>query len=403
MKRRALDVHDYSAGKYFSRLEELLGSDEIESRLARIEHEIRVESGIYLREWVVPKRAWWLGFRDARAIFHAGGSFRRAITPIMERPLQTAVKLSILHSNMPERKRREFASRILGDDILTPTLFEIDCAAHFHALGYDIEWFEVAENGVRSPEFIAKQDGVQIEVECKAKMADSGRRVERAAFYRTVDELIPVISQKALCGAILLTFPRRFPTRPAWRSEAARALEQQLAGGRTTISLSSGERFECDLRPMDGSEVSAQAIADQMAANANPYAHFAISGTPSRNAIRDPLIFRLESEKKDAFLQNVLDSLRTAEAQFTGTRAAIINCMIPEVDSFEGLQADSAIQKMTYFFFDRYARPFVNAVSYVGEMKREAQGMVILSDMPSLTFRNHKYDTAFGPEMPVYG
>ena len=404
MKKRSLDVHDYSAGKFFGRLEDFLGAAEIDRRLARIDVELRSETGLYLREWVMPKRAWWLGFREARAIMRRNGSFRRAITPIMERPLQTAAKVSMLHSSMPDWKQHEFRSRILADDVLDPTLFEIDCATHFHVLGYDIEWFELPKvEGVRSPEFIATGNGVQIEVECKAKQADSGRRVERASFYRALDELVPVVHSKGLCGTIILIVPARFPTRASWREEARNALDQQLTDGHTIIALPGGEKFECELRPADGSNVLIQDLATQMAAAEHPYSHFAVTGIRTPHSVIDPLIFRLESAKKDTFLQNVLESLRSAQGQFTGERAALINCMLPEIDSFEGLQADSAVQKMTYLFFDQYARPCINAVTYVSEARREVQGLVISSDMPSLTFRNHKYEPRFGPDVAVYG
>ena len=76
--------------------------------------------------------------------------------------------------------------------------------------------------------------------------------------------------------------------------------------------------------------------------------------------------------------------------------------MIPEIDSFEGLQSDSAIQSMTYHFFEEYSRECVNAVSYVSDIIREEESGVINSDMPSLTFRNHKYNEKFGPDIPVY-
>jgi hypothetical protein len=349
------------------------------------------------------EKAWWLGFHNAREMMRMGSSFRRAITPIMRSPLRTAWMLSILHSNIPEWKHREFAARILKEDILTPTLLEIEIAAHFHTFGYHIEWFEnPMEEGVRSPEFIAERDSVQIEVECKAKMVDSGRRVERKSFYRTIDDLLPIINNNDLCGAILLTFPNKFPTQPSWRSQAVYAFEQQLSPGKKTISLESGERFICDLHTMDGSEVSVEKIAFQMAANVNPFAHFAVSGIPSSNAIRDPLIFRLESEKKDAFLESVLDSLRSAENQFTGTRAAIICCMIPEIISFEGLRVDSAIHDKTIEFFDKYSRNCVNAITYIGEERQNPHGSVMISEISAITFRNHKYDTGFGPDIPVF-
>ena len=118
MKRRSLEIHDYRAGHYFRRLIEFLGPEGINQRLSKIDKQIQSASGIYLRNWVVPRAAWWLGLKEARAIIQRNGSFRRAITILMERPLQTAVKISILHRTLTASKRNEFRSRILADDIL---------------------------------------------------------------------------------------------------------------------------------------------------------------------------------------------------------------------------------------------------------------------------------------------
>ena len=404
MKTRVFEVEERTASRYFKRLEEFLGPDDIDQKISQIERELQIETGLYKQYWVLPKRSWWLGLRDAKYLIHQGRTFRRAITPIMMPALQTAVKLSYMHSSIPEWKRKEFRSRILTDNILAPVLFEIDCAAHFFMSGYDIRWFEIPqEKGIRTPEFIAIGDQTEIEVECKAKKADSGRRIERATFYRLADTLIPVIQKKGLCGDIFLTIPARLPHTISWQTEAAKVLGEQIKPGVTIITLPEGEQFRCELKPTNGSEILIQDLQKRISENSTPYSHYALYSNRNNNILIDPIIFKLESEKKDAFLDDVLESLRDAEGQFTGKRAAIISCMVPEIDSFEGLQTNSAIQVMTYTFFERYARPFINAVSYVSDAKREVQDNVILSDMPSLSFRSHKFDEKFGPPPPIYG
>lgn len=405
MKRQLPDIHDYSAGKYFRHLETLLGTKEIEKRLSRIERELSIESDIYLQEWVVPKRAWWRGFQDARKLMRRGGSFRRSITPNMEHPLQTAVKLSRLYSTMPDWKRQEFARRIVTDDDLNPTLFEIDCAANYRILGYDIRWCEsLSTQGIRSPEFVvAAKNGLEFEVECKAKQADAGRRVEHRSFYRTVDHLIPIIKSGAFTGRVCLIVPDRLPNEPAWREEAAKALLEHISPGTNSLTLPGGEHFEWDLRPAHGSRIPIRKLEAQEKELASIYAHLAFFGERAQGFITDHIVFHLESAKRDAFLDRTLDSLKNANSKFTGTKAAIIFCFLPEIESFEGLQSDSAIKNMTGHFFEKHARNCVNAVTYVSDMRPEMHGSVKLFDMPSLTFRNHKYDDSLGANIPVYG
>jgi len=404
MEGQSIEIHDYSAGKYFRRLEAFLGSEGIEQRLASIELELHTEQGMYLREWVYPRLAWWLGFRDARGIMARGGSFRRAVQPLMELPLMTAAELSLLHSSMPEWKSREFASRLLTDDILDPTLFEIHCAAHFASRGYKIQWFESqSKGGRRTPEFIAKKGEIEVEVECKAKKADAGRRMERASFYRTVDQLIPVLRDMELAGRVYITVPARLSTSIQWRDGLARTLRKHISLGSGATVMTGGEHINWSLQPANGSVVSIRELTSQVIAEKGPYAHVAIFGAKVDDHVKDPVTFRLESAKKDAFLDSVLDSLRDAEAQFTGGRTAIIFCFLPEIASFEGLQFDSAVNKMTDLFFDKYARKCINAVCYVSEAKREVGEGVVQAYFPAVTFRNPNYDSHYGENIPVYG
>lgn len=403
MKRRSLEIQDYRAGQYFRRLIKFLGTEGINQRLSKIDKQIQLASGIYLKNWVIPRAAWWLGLKEAWAIIQRNGSFRRATTILMERPLQTAVKLSILHRTLTASKRNEFRSRILADDILEPTLFEIDTAAHFWQLGYDIEWFETrSDSGERTPEFIAKRNGYEIEVECKSKQADSGRRIERATFYRFVDLIFPIIEKKGLSGIIFLEVPSRLPRQTKWFQEVQQAVEDRFESGSGSVLLSGNEEFFFDLHIADGSVVHLRELASMVDPVSNTYSHFAFMGQRRNDLISNPIVFRLDSKKRDTFLDNVMESLRNAQRQFTGTRSALISCLIPEIDSFEGLQSDSAIEQKTKHYFEIYSKDFINAVSYVSEMNRVEEVGVIVTDMPSLTFRNHKYNEKFGPDIPVY-
>ena len=403
MTRRSFEIQDYRAGQYFRRLIKFLGPEGINQRLSKIDKQIQSASGIYLRDWVIPRAAWWLGLKEARTIIQRNGTFRRAITILMERPLQTAVKLSILHRNLTASKRYEFRSRILADDVLEPTLFEIDTAAHLWQLGYDIEWFENrSDSGERTPEFIARRKGNEFEVECKSKNADAGRRIERATFYRLVDLIFPIIEKKGLSGIIFLEVPSRLPRQTKWFQEAQQAVEDRFKSGSGSVLLSGDEQFFFDLHIADDSVVPLRELASMVDQVTNPYSHFAFMGQRRNDLISNPIEFRLDSKKRDAFLDNVMESLRNAQQQFTGTRSALISCLIPEIDSFEGLQTDSAIVRMTtQHYFEEYSKEFINAVSYVSEMNRVEEGGVIVSDMPSLTFRNHKYNEKFGPDIPV--
>lgn len=384
-------------------MEEFLDPFEVDRRLAQIDQELRIETGMYLDQWVIPRRSWWLGLREAFELMRIGGSFKRSVTPSMERPLQTAVKLYRLHPGLPDWKKAEFRSRILSDDYLEPVLFEIDVASHYWLLGYDIEWIESrSDSGQRTPEFAALSKEYELEIECKAKQADAGRKVERASFYRLVDLVLPILIGKSLTGSVFLALPSRLPSDPRWREEMARSLDVELREGKERAVLGGGEELDFSLRQAEKSKISLAKLAQLADLRNHPYAHYAVTGQRDGENVIDPIVFRIESSSPDQFLMSVLDGLRDANHQFLGTKSGVICCHVPEIASFEGLQEDSAIQRMTARFFDNHARDFIYAVSYVSEARRELQGRVILSDMPSLSFRNHKYGGPYGEDVPLY-
>lgn len=403
-QRRPVDVQDYRAGQYFRRLRDFLGASEIESRLARIDNEIRTEKGVYLQQWVIPRRSWWLGFAEALEIIRTNGSFKRSVSAPMERPLQTAVKLSTLHNTFQDWKRDEIRSRILADETLEPILFEIDIASHYWQLGYDIDWIESrSDEGLRSAEFVARSSEYELEVECKAKEADAGRKIERATFYRVIDELEPVLSNQSLMGDVFVTVPGRLPVANTWRRKFAESMERELRLGSGSTEFDLGEKLEFDLEEGDGKAIPLQSVLRRADLRLHPYAHYAVAGERRNGQVVNPILFRLESANTDEFLLSVLDGLRDANRQFEGTRAGIISCHIPEIASFEGLQTDTGIERITKRFFSRRpAADFIYAISYVSEARREEQGHVILSDLPSLTYRNPNYTGPYDDQVPIH-
>jgi len=402
MKEQPIVIYDLSAGHYFRQLVEFLDAREIEKRLKQIEIMIYSEKGAYLNYWVLPNAIWWLGLKEAITISKKGSSFRGNVSRIMLHPLDTAVKLSNIYQTLPKFKREEYRSRILTDDILEPTLFEIECAFHLFKLGYEIEWVESkSDKQEKTPEFIAKRDGREIEVECKAKKADAGRRIERKLFYRVVDNFLPLIQENGLIGFLSMKTPSKIPKGLSWYKKSKEILKENITIGHNSIIFPEDIILELDLKNADGSKVPICDLEKMHTDEAHPYAHFAILGEKVKDSIINPIRFKLISKQTDKFLDDVLDSLKKAKKQFSGKRAGIICCMIPEIETFEGLQNKSALKNMTIDYFDNSAPDYINAVGFVSNLLRENNGEIIDFHRPSINFFNPKYNHEFGPNISV--
>lgn len=402
VRRRFPDVQDYRAKRYFERLAEFLGEHEIEARLARLARQLGSASGFYLQEWIIPRQSWWIGLKEAMEMIAAQKSFRRQLTPLLEPPFQTALKLSHFHRLMPDWRKDEIRSRLLHDEYPDDVLFELDTSFHYYSLGYDIEWIETrSDDAIQTAEFFVKFQGISIEVECKSKEADAGRKIERAAFYRFADRLLPQLQTIGLMGSINLTIPARLPRDEKWQEDTARTLENLYEVGNKQVELSDGSIVKISLSHSDDRPRPFATIFNEMEPNSHPYAHHLIVGRRRNNTIANPIILRVESVRRDLFLDNVLRSLRAADDQLSGDYPGVICCRIPEIDSFEGLQQDSALANMTAKYFAEHSKDFVYAVTYISEVRRETSGNVILTDMPALIYRSNLYKGDLPADVPL--
>jgi len=399
---RDIEVHDYNGHVFIRFLENLFGTHQIDKRLQQITRELNTEKGIYLEYWVKPNRSLWLGLKEARDHIAAGKSLAGSVTERMFRPIEIAAKLTLLKRNMPLAKLDEFRSRILCSDYLEPVLYELDTAAHFWQLGYDIHWLEHSkESRGRSPEFIAKRREGDLEVECKSESADSGRRIIRPRFYRLVDALLSRLPKGRVTGKVLITVPNRMPTNDTWQKEVVEAVSSSFLAGNETTRLADGTEIKLSLRQVADLKIIASDIENEIRSLQIPFSHIAMHASREGSNIANPIIVRINSQSDDQVLESILDDLRDANRQLTGTRAGLISCFVPEIESFEGLQKDSALVGMTRLFFDKHAQESVYAVAYSSDSQQIRKGQIIFESSPAIFFLNGKYDLKFGDGFPL--
>src|SRR5258706_2808714 len=275
--QRQLTFHDFEGETYIKWLDEFLGTDEIDHRLEQVQREIASSKGAFLENWVLPKCLFWSGIHAAREHLATGISFAGAITPLMERPMEIACKLTVLEKTMNPEKLQEFRSRILTTDYLDPVLCELDIATHFWSLGYEIEWCESHnQEGVRLPEFIARDANHEFEVECKAQGVDLGRRIARPHFYHLVDALTSHSALNSKSGKILITVPARLPTSAKWRNDVIEAIIDCINNGTKQLNLADGTSIRLDVLGVSRVQILPDDLEKELQSLRTPFAHVAV-------------------------------------------------------------------------------------------------------------------------------
>jgi len=117
---REIEIHYRDASRYFEFLEAFFGREGVDTTLAKVDKEMKLETGAYLHYWVKPKNAVWLGLQEGRKFINEKIPFAGNLNPNMELSLELAAKLMTLTDSMPEQKIAEFRSRILGSDDISP-------------------------------------------------------------------------------------------------------------------------------------------------------------------------------------------------------------------------------------------------------------------------------------------
>lgn len=407
-KMRIIEATDREIDKYLNKIEKFLGAHNVEQRIKKVERTLEIETGpIYKRYWLYRQLEWWLGFRDARRlrstgkIFHAPGR----VTPQMRKCLDTAVKLAYLYSEMPQSKRDEFKQRLLSDGPIIPVLTEIDTAAHFWQLGYDIEWIKAgAKSETRSPEFLASREGTKIEVECKSKTIDAGRMVVSQHFYRLADAISKPCTAEKLMGEISITVPKRIPSSSDWRTGLIASLQSYLKEGECQFELPDKTEIKIHLQRYDNIEISSDHVRQKAKHLHVGYPYLAFISSQPRDAWVNMLYIRLASKNPDRILSDIFDDIRDARRQFSESHAALISCFIPEIESFESLrEPDSGLAMMTNKFFAEHAKDFVYAVSYFSDEQIDSVDPKVLSSgYPTVIFRNQDYNEKYGVDIPLF-
>ena len=401
---RKIELNDFEAKRYFRRLEEFLGSNEIDKRLKNIEREIQIERGVYRENWVYPNNVWWLGLQRARELCRYQSAKIFKLDSQMVKPLETAVKLSRLYGSMPQSKRKEFCTRILTSNNLTPIFFEIDIAAIFWQYGYTIEW----ANSVlrqRICEFTATSREHKIEVECKTKTIDAGRMISRPNFYRLVDKVAKVLISRSLFGTINIKVPQRMPPDLQWQEQIEKLLINISSEGQSLTNLSDGTEITINLQKQNDIALLEKDIASQekVLRNNRPFVHIACHTSKRDQGLFNPIIVSVESKNSNRVLDDVLEDLRDANKQISGNCCAIICCFIPEIlpESFDDLKSNSGIANMTKKFYECHSKDCIYAVLYCSDTIQVSTDNQILTGIPGLSFLNPNYNLTYKPYVPI--
>ncbi|MDA2933325.1 hypothetical protein MYX82_03170 [Acidobacteria bacterium AH-259-D05] len=304
--------------------------------------------------------------------------------------------MSNLYAGMSNAKREEFRRRIIKSDNISPVLMEIDMAAHFWQMGFDLEWAESKSQGQKIPEFVCISETLSYDVECKTKTVDAGRMIAWPRFYRLADLVVEQLRARNLHGDVRIVTPDRLPSDTKWQASVVDAIAKQSPGPSKELVLDDETLITTSLMVKD-TVIPMQEINSHIASVQKQFTHVIFHSTERAGTeCVNPIIVCAESKRSDAFLKSVLEDLREAKRQLSGKRAGIIVCFVPEAQSFRKASNESALRKLTEGFFENHAPDSLHGVTFIADRQTATFANNVETLYPSITFHNSRYARKWG-------
>jgi hypothetical protein len=232
-----LVVQESDIPRIFAQVLDYFTPEGFRRKLETIELGLR-QSGPFYREYYLrPRNALWLGLSHVEKLI-ARGDFRlERIQAAVLPSIHTAALIAEVLPSLVRWKRDEFRSRMLdkgGGDI--PALVELTGASRLMRMGAKIEW--VSESpGKQTCELVGEFEGLEFELECKAKTVDVGRRMVRPAIYQFADELLSKIPdlRGGAPSCLEIVVDARFPQEKAVQIDLVKRVSA-LVKGQSSVS-----------------------------------------------------------------------------------------------------------------------------------------------------------------------
>lgn len=257
---------------------------------------------------------------------------------------------------------------------------EVTTVVHLISRGFDVECRDLEEGG--GFDFLARRDGVELEIECKMASGDIGRKIHKRkslALFKELHEAITPVFKSAIAGLVVrVTVPDRLSGKPEDHRLIARTVVEALLRGAEVSSETCSVRvheFQLLGSPFDirnESELSKSAVSEMICqitgqSNTNSMTVF----SPGKHAV----VLVLDSMKRDKVLDSVRAVLReSALSQFTRTRPGVLAVQLHDLSEKqlgELASADSSdrrsatsIQMMTSDLLNSPSRSHVHSVVY---------------------------------------
>lgn len=275
-----------------------------------------------------------------------------------------------IHQALPKQAlstfEGQFAKSANDANGLRPFAYELAIATHLMGKGWDVEFTDYS--GITRFDFLARGDGVEIEIECKATSNDRGRKIHQQEVNRLADLLLGTterLTETPGCHLIRVTVPDRLGSSNEELSGIA-ALVANAAEQRNSVAapLANVDYIHNDIItwPEPTKDVGSRFFFEQKLGLVN--CHLLFHGSVGTSIVA----VAIASAKPDSVVKYIAREAKSAADQCSGTRPALIALnlvdQIPHDELEEMLRKPGGIHRIAAAVFESDKRTHVDSIAF---------------------------------------
>ena len=220
-------------------------------------------------------------------------------------------------------------------------MFDLDIAIHYFRCGYEVQFVDL--QGLATFDLLVSDGHSQLEVECKTKSADAGRKITRGNFYLLCDVLTAELAPLTESFAVLFKCDGRL----SGNQELFHAVGDEIKRCRIGLRESGKvETLQFEIRNFPpGLQIrNHKEAAAALVPHWSPDAHYLVMNNV------ETLILGCESTDENRVLKAIYEDLKDgAGNQLSKTRPSMLACQIEDIEdeAWSKLQGETGLAAMT--------------------------------------------------------
>ena len=363
------ELIDRNMGREIERFLEFTGPKFWEDQIEKLRQQLSSKKFHFYKGWLRKRNPFLVPLEEYFQLTKEGKSIWKNASPRLKYFAKQTCVLNILVRSLSTLAKNKILGELRDPSNIRSFLFELQVATHFLVRGFEVYFLDLESSGEQgSFDFLVKDQHVEIEIECKRKSYDAGRKVTREGFYLLADAICSETLGRGQNFAANIVCQDNLGRSHHEFQKFAETIRCALDSRQNSVNLGPKVSAEISYLPFDMKISSNEEAARILSPNWVPDAHYAvISGK------KGTIIIRTESQKRDKILKAILEELEKGSDQLTKTRPSILACYIEEIeeDDWVLLKDEGGLANMAGAFFLKDRNKHVNMITYLSDADGE--------------------------------